>query len=250
MTANSAPFYTDWQFWSALAALLALVLSQLPPIHVLLRRAKLRCEAFSRLHLTHKVGNASSHLHLINENVGGRAIRVKTIFLTFQKSGGQPFTLPVQNYLRTPDATDNVMFTPFRLEPGEEWAHVLTFFNLYSREDEKEYRRLESAIRTDILSQKEVPENRDRICEAAPTSVDLAMKFFDRKFQWSPGEYELELRVQTDRPEADIVRSYRFTLFESESAELRGYSDSYKYGAGVYWVSQAQPGILVPIQET
>jgi hypothetical protein len=132
------PFYADWQFWSAVAAFIALALSQLSPIHILLRRSKLRCEAFSRLHLTHKVGNPNSQWHLIIENTGGRSVRIKSISLTFRRAGGDSFTLPAQNYLRTPDATDHVMLTPFRLQPGEEWGHVLTFFNMYTRDDDKE----------------------------------------------------------------------------------------------------------------
>ena len=81
----SVPFYADWQFWSAVAAVVAILLSQLPPVHVLLRRPKLRCEAFSRMHLTHKVGNPNAQWHLIVENKGGRAIRVKNIAVKFTK---------------------------------------------------------------------------------------------------------------------------------------------------------------------
>ncbi|WP_406228886.1 hypothetical protein ACI7YU_10730 [Pseudomonas siliginis] len=243
------PFYLDWQFWSAAAALTALILSQLSPIHILFRRAKLQCEAFTRLHITHKVGNPNAQWHLIIENTGGRSIRIKSISLTFRRTGGAIFTLPAQNYLRTPDATENVMLTPFRLAPGEEWAHVLMFFNLYTRDDEKEYRRLESAIRTDILGQKEIPENKERLCEASPASVEPAMSFFKRHFKWEPGEYELDLMVETDRKEANLTRQYLFSLFESESEELRDYSNGYKHGAGVYWVSAAQPGLIVPVRE-
>ena len=249
MSAPPTPFYLDWQFWSAVAAFGALLLSQLPPVHVLLRRPKLSCEAFSRLHLTHKVGSPNSQWHLIVENVGGRSLRVKSISLTFRRTGGDTFTLPAQNYLRTPDATESVMFAPFRLAPGDEWAHVLNFFNHHSRDDDKEYRRMESAIRADILRQQDDPANKDKMCEASPQSVALAMQFFERRFQWLPGEYELELRVDTDRPEANLSRLYLFSLFESEASELRTYSEGYKYGAGVYWVSPAQPGILVPVRE-
>ncbi|MFI4953689.1 MAG: hypothetical protein ACHP7M_11170, partial [Burkholderiales bacterium] len=233
----------------AVVALVALLLSQLPPIHILFRRAKLRCEAFSRLHVTHKVGNPNAQWHLIIENIGGRSLRVKSISLDFRRTGGDVFRLPAQNYLRTPDATENVMLAPFRLEPGEEWAHVMSFFNMYSRDDDIEYRRIESAIRTDILQQREDPANKDRLCEAAPENVELANSFFKRHFKWEPGEYELELAIETDRPEANVKRLYLFSLFESEAEELRGYSDNYKFGGGVYWVSQAQPGILLPVRE-
>lgn len=92
----SLPFYLDWQFWSAVVAAFALVLSQLPPVHVLLRRARLSCETYSRMHLTHKIGNPNAQWHLIIENAGGKAIRVKGIYLVFSREGGPSFELPAQ----------------------------------------------------------------------------------------------------------------------------------------------------------
>ena len=246
---TTAPFYFDWQFWSAVVALLALLLSQLQPLHVLLRRPKLQCEAFSRLHITHKLGNPNAQWHLILENVGGRDIRVKAISLALRRVDDQRFSLQAQNYLRTPDATEAVMLTPFRLKPGEEWAHVLNFFNMYSRDDDKEYRRLESAVRTDILGRKELAQDKEVMCEAATASVELAISFFKRHYKWEAGEYEVELVVDTDFPGANIRKRFRFSLFETEAGELKSYSDGYKFGAGVYWVSPSQPGIVVPIRE-
>lgn len=243
------PFYFDWQFWSAMMAAIALTLSQLPPVHVMFRRARLGCETFSRMHLTHKVGNPNAQWHLIIENTGGKPIRVKSISLTFTRAGGSTFELFAQSYLRTPEATEAVMFTPFRLKPGEEWAHVLTFFSLFGRDDEKEYRILESEIRSDILAQKEQAENKERMCEANTEAVRKILRFFERHFKWTAGEYDLELKVITDRPEANISRSYRFSLFESESKELHDYSDGYRYGAGVYWVTAAHSGLVVPLHE-
>jgi hypothetical protein len=244
------PLYFDWQFWSAVVAALALLLSQLPPLHVLFRKARISCEAFSRMHITHKVGNPNAQWHLIIENTGGRTLRVKAISLTFRKAGGVQFDLPAQNYLRTPDSTDTIMFTPFRLAPGEEWSHIINFFSWFTRDDEKEYRRLESDIRSDILSQKEDPENKDSLCEANSVTVEELTNFFHSHFKWAAGEYDLGLKVVTDHDQANITRNFRFSLFESESKELADYVEMYRFGAGVYWVSPAQPGLIVPVHET
>lgn len=245
----ASPFYFDWQFWSAIVAALALALSQLPPIHILLRRPRLRCETFSRLHLTHKVGYPIAQWHLILENTGGKVVRIKDISLRFSRTGSSSFELPAQNFLRKPESQDAVMLTPFRLAPGEEWAHIVNFFGLFSRDDEKNYRQLESAIRSDIHAQKEDPANRDRMCEADPALVAPLAQLFERQFRWNPGEYDVELVVSTDIPSADLSMRYRFSLFESESQELKAYADQYKHGAGLYWQSPTQTGILVPIHE-
>ena len=99
------------------------------------------------------------------------------------------------------------------------------------------------------MAQKERPENKEKLCEANAEAVRKLMAFFERHFKWAAGEYDLELKILTDRPAADVYRRYRFSLFESEAKELYGYSDMYRYGAGVYWVSPAQPGLIVPLHE-
>jgi len=46
-------FYQDWTFWAVLVAAIAIILSQIPPIHVLIKRAKLDMELYSRINITH-----------------------------------------------------------------------------------------------------------------------------------------------------------------------------------------------------
>lgn len=65
----SVPLYLNWSFWAVVVALCAVVLSQIPPIHLLLKKAKLDLELYSRIHLTHKVGNPNLQLHLIISNI-------------------------------------------------------------------------------------------------------------------------------------------------------------------------------------
>jgi len=242
-------FYNDWQFWSTVVAFIALGLSQLPPIKLWFRRAQLSCETFTRMHITHKVGNPNVQWHLIIENTGGKTLRIKAINLLFKKMDGTLFELPVQSYLRNPESTESVMFTPFRLKSGEEWAHVLTFFSLFSRDDEKKYRLLESRIRSNIFLQKENPDNKEKMCEANPDDISSIISFFQQHFKWVTGEYELILQIKTDNPKADLEHYYRFSLFESESNELRNYSDEYRYGGGLYWNSPTQTGLTIPMHE-
>lgn len=85
MAAEQIPFYFDWKFWSVTVATLAVVLSQLPPLHVLFRRAKLVCEVYSQMHITHKVGNPTVQLHLILNNTGGRDLRIRAFELEFKR---------------------------------------------------------------------------------------------------------------------------------------------------------------------
>jgi hypothetical protein len=100
--AVATPLYLNWTFWAVVVAALAIFLSQLPPVHMLLKRAKLDMELYSRIHITHKVGNPNLQLHLILSNVGGKTIKIKGITSAIKRDGNQIAVLPAQNYLQNP----------------------------------------------------------------------------------------------------------------------------------------------------
>lgn len=243
------PFYLDWTFWAVAVSVVALILSQLPPIHILLRRAKLDVEAYSRMHLTHKVGNPNAQLHLIISNSGGRELRIRGIALRLRRGTEDEFVLPAQTYLQSPGDKEAVLLTSFKLKPKEEWAHIVNFLKFFSRQDEKHYRQLEANLRQDILAKHDALVDKNLVVMADDENVQPLIKFFESKFRWLPGEYELTLQVQVQPERASLSKRYRVTLFESDSKELTDYRDDYKYGFGVCLDSQRHVGVIVPLTE-
>ncbi len=246
---TATPFYLDWQFWAFVIAAVALVFSQLEPLHVLLRRGKLSCETIDQIFVNHNVGSPTCQWHVFIENTGGKTIRVNSISLTFAKLGGNSFVLPVRSYLEVPNSRDAVMFTPFRLKAGETWAHVINSFVPLNRDDDKFLRELQSNLRADIFSQKELPENKDKLCEATDKEAVAALVLFmQRHFRWTHGEYTAELKIKTSSGD-DLEQTYAFTLFESDSKALRDHADRYRYGDGLWFASQAVQGQLIPVRK-
>ena len=215
----------------------------------MLRRAKLDVEAYSRIHFTHQVGDPSARLHLIFSNVGGREIKIKSIALHFKRGNDDQFTLPAQTYLQEPGDKDAVLLTSFKLKPKDDWAHIVNFLNFFSRTDEKTFRQLEWNLKNDIFEKKEVPENKDTVVEADTKNVQPIIEFFHQKFRWEPGEYEMSLEIKAEPQCASVIKQFRVTLFESDSAELKSYADDYKYGAGVYFNNPRHTGLILPFKE-
>jgi hypothetical protein len=176
MQQAGVPLYLDWAFWTVIVAAIAIVLSQIPPIHQLVRPGKVSLEFYSRVHLTHKVGNPNVQLHIILTNVGGRSIRVKEMILRLRRDGKDVATLPAQNYLQKQDDKAGIFFTGFPLKPKDEWAHTVNFLNYFSRPDEKKYRAAESALKANIIDKRQLPENKDRLVEA------------DTEYVYAPGK--------------------------------------------------------------
>ena len=249
MTTANTPLYFDWSFWAVVVAGIAIVLSQLPPVLLWFRRARIDVEPYSRIHITHRVGNPNIQLHLILSNVGGRTVRVKGLSVGIERDGKGVARLPAQNYLQNPSDKTTVLFTSFPLGPKQEWAHIVNFLNYFSREDEKKYRSAESKLRDDILEKRKVLENKDTLVEATEQLVSPFVAMFNEKFVWNPGEYKMAISVITSSDRANITKSYRFTLFESDSGDLSKAKDDYRYGDGINWDSGKYPGVIVQITE-
>jgi hypothetical protein len=236
----AAAFYLDWTFWTAVVAGLALVLSQLPPLRVLFRRAALALQPYDRLNVTHYLGNPNVNLHVQLTNTGGRTVRVRSLTLEITRDDGATVTLPAQTFTG-PDGTEAAMiFTPLALEPNDEWVSFVSFFVPFSATDEREWKRLAKELRADVNSKRtayrlQVGEESKEALEADPARVAPLTVFFRAKRFWQPGEYSARLIATCKPTRASVTRQFRFTLFESDVQDLDEREARYKFGAGVYF---------------
>ncbi len=246
MTINQ--IITDWRFWSFLVAITALVLSQLPPVHVLVRRAKLDLEIYSRIFITHKIGNPNLQIHLILRNIGGRTLRVKNINTNIFRDGEKIINLPAETYIADPKDNLRVLLTNFDIKPDEEWSNMTSFLRYFDRKEEKEYNTAKFKLMSEINQlRKKLPNT-----ELAIASEEFVLPFnklFDEKFIWLPGDYVLELNIETDNPKANSTKKYRFTIFESLTEDLKNHKAGFASGAGVYFDSPDYSGTWIDIEE-
>ena len=251
MPAAPVPFYFDWTFWAAIWALVAIILSQLPPIHILLRPKRLDVEVHSRIRITHMVGNPNASVVVSVRNTGGRELRIRTLRLNVSRDGKPLLTLPAQNYFEAPSSTSSVLFVPFSLKPGETWAHSVSFLNLFDRLTEKQFRESLSALERDIRQKLEArsPEQDKKAVIAEEELVHPFITLFDKLFVWEPGEYVAELQVDAEPGSASYNKKFRFTLYESDTAELRQHTKDYRIGGGLTFPLDRHAGVNVPLSE-
>ncbi|MBO1012039.1 hypothetical protein IPU70_00665 [Achromobacter sp. SD115] len=250
MSPVSNPLYLDWQFWSTVLALSALVLSQVPPVHLWFRPRRLDVEVHSRLQVTHRVGNPNVGMYVSVRNTGGRELDVRAMRLSVSRDDNHLCKLPAQNYFETPSSQSSVLFVPFSLKPGENWSHGTNFLQLFDRATEKLYRESESALGLDIRRKLDSrPEFDKNPVVAEPPLVKPFIELFERLFVWLPGEYVVELVVDTEPGSASFTKKYRFTLYESDSAELRSHIDDYPIGGGLSFNVERHVGVFVPLSQ-
>jgi len=251
MQPTEVPLYLNWSFWAVIVALIAIFLSQVPPIKELIKKAKLDLEAYSKISITHKVGNPNLQLHLMLTNIGGRNVRIKSINIHLSKDDKHITTLPAQNYLQNQNDQSTLLFTTFRLSPNQEWAHITNFLSLFSREDEIKYHQLEGEMKADYrINAKELKTKESHNVEHPQKLIKDAFTFFNSKFIWESGEYGLRLEVTTDKNIANISKDYRFTIFESHTEQLKEITNYYKLGGGIWYDTKGiQTSIMLPITE-
>ncbi|SSY76699.1 Uncharacterised protein [Alcaligenes faecalis subsp. faecalis] len=247
---ESTPIYLDWTFWAALLSFVAIVLSQLPPVYILLRPKRLEVEVHSRIRINNMVGNPNASIVLSIRNTGGRALRVSSLTLQLTRDGSSLVTLPGLSYYETPTSQTAVIFVPFTLQPGDTWSRFTLFFNEFDRQTEKLYRQSVSALTADVNERIAARDSSDNqpVC-AAPELVAPFHSMFEKFFLWHPGEYVATLQVKAEPGSASFAKQYRFTLYESDTQELVSNTKDYKFGGGIYYQVADHTGVYVPISE-
>ncbi|MEZ5462631.1 MAG: hypothetical protein R3F00_12675 [Dokdonella sp.] len=200
--------------------------------------------------MTHKVGNPNASLVVSISNSGGRELRIRGISLDVLRDGVPLTILPAQNYFETPSSQSSVLFVPFYLKPGETWAHRVVFLNIFDRLTEKQFREQLSNLDSDIRRKiRARPENEKKAVEAGEALVKPFYQMFERLFVWLPGEYVIELKVNAEPGSASYTKKYRFTLYESDTADLREHLEDYPFGGGLTYNIERHGGINIPLTE-
>lgn len=243
--ATVIPIYMNWEFWTVTLSFIAILLSQLPPIHLILRPKKLEVEVHSRVGVTHAVGNANINMVVSIRNTGGRTLRIKKLRLSVRREGSLITTVKSINYFESQSSTHPVIFIPFSLKPEDSWTHNVSFFNEFDRQTEKQFRDSTYAVNANIsekvAAQQTFGPNK---IGADPELVQPLTQLFNKLFIWQPGEYILNLEVDAEPGSASYSKQYRFTLYESDTKELVEHTQDYMYGQNII-----RPSLWVPLSE-
>lgn len=253
---QETPFFLNWTFWQWVVSLSALILSLTPYALRFIKGSHISLHMMGRILIQHTMGNPNITLFLNIQNNGGLPVRIRSITLELHK-GDKVYTIPAKSYY--PDASESKMaiLAPFRLLPEHDWSHGIYFYPDFSRDEDIEYRNLTGKIKTNIqakipptppaLLQNQAPA----LYEADAPLTQSAIQFFDSHFMWGTGEYMGMVTIHTEPSQATLNKKFQFTLFETESDELRSYSKDYKYGLGVYYYNlEKHPGISIAIRES
>lgn len=243
---TTTPFYFNWTFWSFVIALTALILSQLPKISVWFKRKKIDLEIHNRITVNHWIGIPSISLFLGITNKGRAKVKIKKIELKIKKERQNIANLTCNSFFETSVSQSPNLFFPFELLSEKSWDHSCWFTIDLDRNTEQKFRGLLSALDIDISNKTKNKTTENQLIEAEESLVKPLIEHKEKVFIWEPGEYFIEITLLSD-PLISISKNIRFTLFETDTKELKTYSDDYKYGMGYH--NQKNKGLNIPISE-
>jgi hypothetical protein len=245
-------FLNNWSFWAVIVASISVLLSQIPPIHEIIKGAKLDLEIYHRITITHKIGNPILQVYLLLSNVGGQTVKVVGINAIISRSESDEINLPAQTYYQKKDDQNTVIFTRFNLDPNKGWEHSTNFLKFFDRDDEKAYQKMENDLHADYRIHKENSKtsgDNTEIYEHPKKLVEPVFQFYTKNYFWKAGEYSMSINIITDNQSVNITKNYRFTIFESHEETLNLIKDFYKYGGSLYWNPDVNHSIHIDVLE-
>jgi len=246
---ENTSIFTNWTFWAVVISSIALILSQLPPVLFWFKRERIKLETYSRIYIDHKIGNPSIQMYLDIINVGGRLARIDKIVIDISRDSVRVKRLLAQTYLQNQSDKDAVLFNGINLRINEQWSHIINFSDFITRDNEKKLRLAIAEIREEINKKLAIPDNKGKVVEAEKNFVAPFIDIHNETFIWKPGDYRIDIIIETRNRKANLEESFRFTLFESDSKELENLKEKYKTGDGVFWDSSNTKGLIVPIEK-
>lgn len=242
---DSLPFYQNPTFWSFVASIVAIALSQLPKISFWFKNKKIDFELHNKITVNHWVGIPTLNVFLGLSNKGYSSIKIRSIGLTIIRDG-KVLKLKCNSFYESTTSQVANLFFPFELSSSESWDHICWFGIDLERNKEQKLKNTYMAIDMNINDKIRLNGVSNQLVEADEEIVRKLIELKNENFFWETGEYLLEINFET-LPFVNVTRKVRFTLFESDIQELSDYSNDYKYGAG--YCRQKHMGINVQISE-
>ena len=251
--------------WKAIVALLALILSQLPPVRQMIKGKKLRMSVADIAQFTHYFGNTNMSLWIDLENVGAKTITIRRINCFLRRQEQTIQTLTARTYWVTESLShDKPLELPFpeiALKPGERWSGYLRLLDTkaWTKAIESRVKSVISKVRDDITSKAAIRDKESKAIpmaerplvevEADPLLIQEINDILKHLKKIEVGEYEMFVAAYETIDQSPFkILGFDLTIFENDVREIFEDTADYKYGFGVHISSTKTKFIQISIR--
>ena len=221
--------------WSTLLSLIAIILSQLPPITTWVAHREVKSELSRFVTFPTNIGIPSLELFLKLENSGNRPASISDIKISLRYPNGTEKEMPAEYYTRTNEADGSQQFYPIAnntLGSGQTWAALVTFSPMHTPSDEEKIIQLRQEFNQYYSIHPPHSGQISNSISVSPTLASDAIAFFEGKFDLETGDYTAQLTAVVNGKRT-LLKTFSFVLYEYQLSSLRSRKDGLKFGYGV-----------------
>lgn len=247
--------------WLSLAvSVVAVILSQLPPLRTFISSAELDIDLNRNLQIRHIVGDIDLLPYVQISNSGSAPGVIGTIELVVTRKDTPSFkkVLTAQSYFLKPTSVGlnqtptAIPFGRIAVPPHETWDTYAEFFETPSSARRIEIARMQSKVSEQIQDAiKMISPPNSKLAEISPELFsELSSNANARLKDFSIGEYILRARVlSTEVSQVLAEKCYTFAVYEGHISQLNAITEQYVYGAGIAYPPPGQVGFSADLYD-
>jgi hypothetical protein len=240
MEAIYMKWYKQTSVWAVIISVIALILTQLPPIVTWIPSNDVTTEVGARIGLPTQIGIPEYQILLDLKNTGNRSMTISNLELEVIYPNNTVKQVRSESYLKILAGQPSPLafpITSIQLNIGERWSEMVVFTQPFSPNEEEEVNRFRLQISQSIYSKiRALPPgqfNPDFPAIADERVVAEAINFFNRRFEVEKGTYKVSLSCAINGRRV-VLKKFEYTLYDYQINALRSQTEDYKYGAGIF----------------
>lgn len=240
-------FFEHERFWAALSgivALLALVLSQLPPVSKLLIGRRVELRLAQNVDINHYLGLVQLRASVGIYNSGAHVAHIARVEcllrlrgddgqVTVRRLRGLSYVLPDAQAQNA--ASPEVPFVLTTVLPEQSWTVGMAFFPPMTEDDDRIVQALQSDFSWSIWRERQRGGVNDPsvLVEVEREIVERAEALLERRFFLAPGDLEIVISLHDVDDRLLDVAGIKTQLSAPDLGNLRDVRQGYRYGFGV-----------------
>lgn len=230
------PWYREPSAWGSIVAVVALVLSQLPPIKTWFSSPRIQTYIGGRLSLPHEVGIPKYDLMISLRNESDRSVVLSDLTLTVNYPDGASKSAMASDVMMLSIPSINFRSYPFTLismPPGSTWEGSVIFSRKLTPAEVEEVAKIRLQIYKSMNKDDNFSQfDRKVLTRADPSVVQLAQKFFNKQFDLDKGEYKATISASVDGAPR-ILKTFGFVLYDYHIETIRSQVADFSLGHGI-----------------
>ena len=234
------PWYKNTSIWSAIIAVIAIFLSQLPPIKNWIPNDNLTLKYGDRITVNNAIGLTGYHVNLGLNNDGNTSLKIESIALAVKGPSGVEKRY-IAETLSTPTAGGgflNLPVTSLSLKQKESWSGSVFFNRKVSPSEEEKFNEVRLKVSQNISDKIQLQNwgdyNPRALVSADAEIVEEAAITFNENFDLQKGLHEAKIEIKLRGKEDLIIESLEYTLYDYHFSQIMAQVEDYKYGYGIY----------------